>query len=208
MIIPNIERGPNFDTTYYSSTLEPNVEMSFSIHDQQRVFVAYRALFDGPNAQVRKSTAIQKVLTSGNIGKAKRKDGNPSSISLSPTVSSLGLSKVVAILKVLLERGIFASELKAKLAFPSLYMTSPEQDARHEASDAGAARTEAEAMQEAQKLNNIAAADKVADDTEPNKLGNPKPADHNQIANATGGMNDALLRQGVYLDIERHSVQA
>ena len=57
-------------------------------------------------------------------------------------------------LKELLERGIFSSELKAKLAFPVLYEISPQQDARHEASDAGAAREEAEALQEVEALDN------------------------------------------------------
>ena len=137
------ERNINYDLRYYQSTLEPNVEMAISIQDQQRIFLAYRALFEGQNAQVRQPKAIRKVLRS-------RKKSS------SPLVQSLGLDKVVSVLKGLLERGIFSSELKAKLAFPILYETSPEQDARHEASDTGAAKEEAEALQEVEALDNAA----------------------------------------------------
>ena len=135
------ERSINYDLMYYKSTLEPNIEMAISIQDQQRIFLAYRALFEGQNAQVRQPKAIRKIL-------------NSSKKSASPLVQSLGLERVVCVLKGLLERGIFSSEIKAKLAFPVLYETSPEQDARHEASDAGAAKEEAEALQEVEALDN------------------------------------------------------
>ena len=134
------ERRISYDLKYYQSTLEPNVEMAISIQDQQRVFLAYRALFEGQNAQVRQPKTIKKILIS-------------SKNSSSPLVQSHGFDKVVSMLKGLLERGIFSSELKAKLAFPVLYETSPEQDARHEASDAGAAKEEAEALQTVEALD-------------------------------------------------------
>lgn len=120
--------------------------MAIPIQDQQRIFLAYRALFEGQNAQVRQPKAIRRILVS-------------SKKSSSPLVQSLGFNNVVLALKELLERGIFASELKAKLAFPVLYETSPEQDALHEASDAGAAREEAEALQGAEALDNAAIGD-------------------------------------------------
>lgn len=135
------ERTIDYNLRYYQSNLEPNVEMAISIQDQQRIFLAYRALFEGQNAHVRQPKAIRKILIS-------------SKKSSSPLVLSLGLDRVVSVIKGLLERGIFSSELKAKLAFPVLYETSPEQDARHEASDAGAAREEAEALQEVEALDN------------------------------------------------------
>lgn len=118
--------------------------MAVSIEDQQRIFLAYRALFEGQNAYVRQPKAIRKILKSD-------------SAMSSPLVRSLGFEKVLAVLKGLLEENIFSSELKAKQAFPVLYETSPEQDARHEASNAGAAREEAEALHEIEALVNAAA---------------------------------------------------
>ena len=137
------EREINYNLKYYESSLEPNLEMSISIQDQQRVFLAYRALFQGQNSQIRQPKAIRKILTSRSTK--------------STLVKSIGIEKVVSILKLLLEKGIFSSELKAKLAFPILYETSPEQDARREASDVGAAKEEAEALHEVEALDNTAA---------------------------------------------------
>lgn len=127
------ERSINYDLRYYQSNLEPNIEMAISIQDQQRIFLAYRALFEGQNSHVRQPKAIRKIL----------KTSKNSSSSL---VQNLGFDEVVSMLKGLLERGIFSSELKAKLVFPPLYETSPEQDTCHEASDAGAAKEEAEVL--------------------------------------------------------------
>ena len=135
------ERSISYDLKYYQSNLEPNIEMAISIQDQQTVFLAYRALFEGQNSQIRKDKAIRKALKKGKTSAS--------------TIKRLGEEKVVSVLKILLERGIFASELKAKLAFPTLYKTSPEQDARREVSDAGAAREEAEALQEVEALDSI-----------------------------------------------------
>lgn len=115
--------------------------MVVSIGDQQRIFLAYRAFFQGQNAQIRQPKAVEKILKS-------------SKASSSPLVRSLGSDKVLSVLKGLLEENIFSSELKAKLAFPVLYETSPEQDARHEASDVSAAREEAEALHEIEALDN------------------------------------------------------
>ncbi len=117
--------------------------MAISIQDQQRIFLAYRALFEGQNAQLRQPKAIKRVLVS-------------SKKSSSPLVQNLGFDKVVSVLKGLLEKSMFSSDLAAKLAFPILYETSPAQDARHEASDAGAAKEEAEALQEVEALDNAA----------------------------------------------------
>ena len=137
------ERSIEYNLRYYQSNLEPNVEMAISIQDKQKVFLAYRALFEGQNSHVRQPKVIRKILTSSSKKPA------------SPLVKGLGLDKVVAVLKELLESGVFLSELKAKLAFPVLYETSPEQEARHEASDAGAARDEAEALQEVEASDEI-----------------------------------------------------
>jgi hypothetical protein len=114
--------------------------MPISIEDQQRVFTAYQALFRGVEKQA-KGKVIRSILEANDQAN-------------SAVVLSLGYDRVVSILAALLERGVFASELKAKLAFPMLYKTSPEQDARREASDAGAARDEAEILQSEEAENN------------------------------------------------------
>ena len=131
----SVKRTLDYDLQYYQSILEPDVKMAVSIEDRQRVFLAYRALFEGQNAQVRQPKAIKRLI-------------NENKKSSTTLIGSFGLDKVVAILKTLLECEVFSSELKAKMAFPVLYKTSPEQDARHEASEAGAARVEAEELQE------------------------------------------------------------
>ncbi|KAI4187061.1 MAG: hypothetical protein L6R41_003045 [Letrouitia leprolyta] len=138
-----------YNLLYYQSNLEPNVEMAISIGDQQRIFLAYRALFKGQNAQVRQNKTIKKILIS-------------SKASSSPLVRSLGLDKVVSVLKRLLEKEVFSSELKAKVAFPILYKTSPEQNARHEASDVGAAKVEAKALQEVEAIDDAQGGDNGA----------------------------------------------
>lgn len=114
--------------------------MSHSIHDQQRVFLAYRALFDGQNSLIRRQKKIKQLAESH-------------ANSTRPLVQSLGLGNVVAILKDLLEREIFSSELKAKLAFPRLFQTSAAQEAQHSRSEAGAAESEERAFQQVQILD-------------------------------------------------------
>ena len=55
-----------------------------------------------------------------------------------------------------MKKTYFSQNSKAKLAFPVLYETSPEQDARHEISNIGAAREEAEALHKIEALVNAA----------------------------------------------------
>ena len=147
------EQDIKYNLKYYESSLEPNLEMSISINDQQRVFLAYRALFQGSNSSIRQPKAIKRVLSSRGTKKTALEE-------------SIGHEKTLLILKLLLEKGIFSSELKAKLAFPILYETSPEQDARHEASDVGAAKEEAEALREVEILDNTAAVEQGEEEGE------------------------------------------
>lgn len=108
--------------------------------NQKRVFLAYRAVFDGNKAQIRKPKVIAKVVSQH----------------LQPQqnlLKSLGETQVIAILKSLLERGIFASEHEARNAFPDLYITSSAQDAQHTASEADAAKSEAEVLEDIASLD-------------------------------------------------------
>lgn len=112
-----------------------------SLEEQRRVFLAYKAMFSGGNAEIRQSKAIETILS--------RNKQAGSSLAV-----HLGRAKVVSILKELLRQGVFASDQKAQLAFPALYQTSPAQDAAHEASEASTARSEAEALGEVAHENN------------------------------------------------------
>lgn len=107
--------------------------------DEKRVFLAYRAIFDGNNAQIRQPKAILKVVS-------KHRKSSQS------LLRGLGETHVIATLKKLLERKIFESELEAKLAFPDLFTTSPAQDVQHTASEADAAKSEAEALEDIASL--------------------------------------------------------
>ena len=105
------------------------------MEDEQRVFLTYRAVFEGHNAQIRQSKAISKVVSQ------HRK-------SAQTLLKSLGEKQVIGTLKSLLERKVFQSELEAKLAFPNLFTTSLAQDVLHNASEADAARSQAEALED------------------------------------------------------------
>ena len=103
---------------------------------EQRIFLAYRTIFEGQTAQIRRLKKIEDVVDT---------QQRPSSRNL---LQNLGKKKVVGILKTLLERRVFESELQAKLAFPNLFQTTVAQDAQHNASEVDAARSEAEALEE------------------------------------------------------------
>jgi len=110
--------------------------MSHSAADNRRVFLAYRTLFTGPEAQIRKSTKVRKIVT--------KHQG-----SFHPLIRDLGLPKIVEIVKILLDQQVFESELKAKIVFPELFQTSPERNVQRNASEKEATRSIAEAIEEA-----------------------------------------------------------
>ena len=115
--------------------------MSVTAQEQQRIFLAYRTIFEGQTAQLRRQKKIEEVVD------AHQK--HPSR----GLLQTLGKKKVVGVLKTLLERRVFESELKAKLAFPALFQTTVAQDAQHNASEIDAARSEAEALEEVASVN-------------------------------------------------------
>lgn len=107
---------------------------------EQRIFLAYRAVFEGNNAQIRQAKAIKKLVSTHRQ-------------SARTLLQSLGEKQVIDTLKALLERKVFQSELEAKLAFPNLFTISPSQSVQHIASEADAARSEAEALDDVASLN-------------------------------------------------------
>jgi hypothetical protein len=108
--------------------------MAYSSVDKRRVFLAYRTVFTGPNAHIRKSKKVREVI------QQHRK-------SFEPLIKDFGFNKVVDIVKALLDQRVFESELKAKIAFPELFRSSPARDVQRNASENDAARSAAEALE-------------------------------------------------------------
>jgi hypothetical protein len=63
-------------------------------------------------------------------------------------ITDFGFDKIVDIVKALLDQCIFESELKAKIAFPELFQTSPARDVQRNESEDDAARSAAEVLEE------------------------------------------------------------
>lgn len=120
---------------------------------EQRIFLAYRAVFEGSNAQIRQPKAIKKLVSQHRM-------------SAHTLLHSLGEKQVIDTLKILLDRKIFQSELEAKLAFPRLFTISSSQSEQHIASEADAARSEAEALDDVASLHGHEddAQDKIIDE--------------------------------------------
>jgi hypothetical protein len=106
---------------------------------EQRVFLAYRTIFEGSNALIRKPTPIRRIV-----------DQHRSTTN--SLLQSIGTEQVIEILKSLLARRIFQNSLQARLAFPELYATSATHQQIRNASQADAARSELEALEEIASL--------------------------------------------------------
>jgi hypothetical protein len=122
--------------------------MSFSEADKRRIYLVCRPIFTGNNAQLRRQKKIRELV-------------NKHKTSLAPLIRDFGTAKVVEILQILLESQTFQSDLKAKVAFPELFRSSPDRDIQRTESENNAARSVAEALEE------IASADGV--DNEPDQ---------------------------------------
>jgi hypothetical protein len=109
--------------------------MAYSSADGRRVFLAYRTVFTGPHAHIRKSKKVREVI--------EQHRG-----SFQPFLRDFGFDKVADIVKTLLDQRVFESELKAKIAFPELFQTSPARDVQCNESENDAARSAAEALEE------------------------------------------------------------
>lgn len=109
--------------------------MASTSADRRRVFLAFRTVFTGPQAQIRR---VKKVREAIEQHKA----------SFQPLIKDFGLEKVVDIVKTLLDNCIFESEAKAKIAFPELFQSSPARDVQRNESENDAARSAAEALEE------------------------------------------------------------
>ena len=106
--------------------------------DERVVYLALKNILKGHNAQVRKSKAIAKLI--------KRHRTQESVANL---LREYNFDIVCNLAANLLNAGIFDSTLKAKVRFPELFDPSPAQSAEKEASEAEAARYEADAIKAA-----------------------------------------------------------
>ncbi|KAK2882478.1 hypothetical protein FQN49_000308 [Arthroderma sp. PD_2] len=135
-IMPNIE--------YYPSNLKPYtlVSMSFLTLDQQRVFLAYKELFQCQKAQFRKKkNKVRELVLYYN---------QPSTA----LIRNLGLEKAVAVLKGHVECEVSSTELKVKLAFPLLFEASAAQQTQHRVPEAGTTEVETRTLDEGRHFNN------------------------------------------------------
>jgi hypothetical protein len=109
--------------------------MIYSTPDKRRVFLAYRAIFAGQNAKLRKTKKIREVVK-------QHQNAFPT------IIQEFGVNKIVEILSDLLQRQIFESESKAKAAFPEFFQTSPARDVQRTIAENNAAQWEAEALKD------------------------------------------------------------
>ncbi|KAI8295302.1 hypothetical protein K4K59_004743 [Colletotrichum sp. SAR11_240] len=105
------------------------------MEERQRVYRTCRAIFSGDAALFRKPKKIKETLLH-NRGPLKH------------VFQEFGEVKLADIVKQLLENRLFESDLRAKVEFPELFRTSPQQDAQREASEADAAKSVADCLGE------------------------------------------------------------
>lgn len=108
--------------------------------DQRRVYIAYRAIFNGDKALVRKRKRISKIVS----------QHHQSGKSL---VEGLEENDIVRILEVLLTKKIFKMDSAARLAFPDLFTTALAMTAQHSSSEADVAKSHAEMLEDIANLD-------------------------------------------------------
>ncbi|KFZ19307.1 hypothetical protein V502_03720, partial [Pseudogymnoascus sp. VKM F-4520 (FW-2644)] len=136
--------------------------MSHSTAENRRVFLAYRSLFSGDNANLRQAKKIRKLL-------------KEHSSSFGALIKDFGSPKTVDILKALLESRVFESDIQAKIAFPELFQTTPSRSVLRAAFENEAARSEAEALEDLVSGGRINEYDEDADMEELPKKTLPLP---------------------------------
>ena len=107
----------------------------YPLADKRRVYLAYRTVFAGPNALLRKPKKVREVI-------------EVRQHVFRPLIKDFGLEKIIEIVIILLNGQIFQSELKAKIAFPELFRTTPSRDIQRAESENDAVRSEAEALED------------------------------------------------------------
>lgn len=107
--------------------------MSYSTAEKQRVFLACRPIFTGPQANLRKLKTIQKRIEDHEVR-------------VRPMLPEYNLKRTAMIAKDLLQREVFKFDMKARVEFPELYVSSPAREVQHDAFEDEAARSVAEIL--------------------------------------------------------------
>lgn len=102
--------------------------------DERLVYLACQHIFRGSNSQVRKLKTVKGLIEQNKIA-------------LADILREYNVERTSNVAKKLLENRVFDSTLKAKIRFPELFDVSPTQSAEREASEAEAARDEANTVQ-------------------------------------------------------------
>jgi len=101
--------------------------------DEKIVYLAFKDIFNGPNALLRSSTKVRNLIK-------KHLDGNNRDIRTLVAAHDLGI--VIKTVKSLLSAEIFSSTLRAKMRFPEVFEVSPVQSAEREIAECEAARSD------------------------------------------------------------------
>ena len=105
------------------------------ISKQRQIFLACRAIFSGVNANIRKTKAIRT-----------RMEMHESS--LRRLIPNYNLARVLPIVKLLLEKGLFGSSVKAQAYFPGLFEPCPVRQTQHAVLEQEASRSNEEVLEE------------------------------------------------------------
>ncbi|KAH6874201.1 hypothetical protein B0T10DRAFT_449413 [Thelonectria olida] len=103
--------------------------------DERVVYLALKNVFKGPNAGVRQPKAIRRLISKS------QEHGDVADL-----LKAHNIDTICNTARTLLTEQIFESTLKAKIRFPEVFDVSPGQSAEREASEAEAARNEANAI--------------------------------------------------------------
>lgn len=109
--------------------------MAYKNEDLARVYCTCRAIFSGNDALLRKKKKVKEALIKN-------------ATTVKPLFLSFGEEKTTLMSQHLLKCRVFRSDVTAKVMFPSLFQSTPQQDADREASEADAVRSVANALDE------------------------------------------------------------
>jgi hypothetical protein len=109
--------------------------MAQNDQDERAVYLAWQHIFSGSHSQVRKRKTVKNLIQENERA-------------LTDILRQYNIDRTCKVAKKLLEDKVFGSTYRAKIRFPELFDVSPTQSAEREASEAEAARDEANAVRE------------------------------------------------------------
>lgn len=121
--------------TFSTTVIRQATEMAQNDPDERLVYLACQHIFRGSRSQIRKPKSVKNLI----------QQNKPA---LTDILREYNIDRTCKVAKKLLEDQVFGSTYKAKSRFPELFDVSPTQSAEREASEAEAARDEANAIRE------------------------------------------------------------